>query len=317
MARDDKSQLGAREEIARQSDGLPIPSGESFRSRVGLERVAELDARGEDESGTSETETTETETSESGTRETETSAEDMRAPTSEAAPRGRLAGSIQRLFDRLGRRKRAARADLERVRSDRETDSGLGRAPAPMGSRAPAPMGKSAAGIGTSFRPVRARRVGKRDLDEGIDAREAHLHGELDAGPHATSPSPARGLEPGGRAPSARAGSPKAWGAQSKRAIATDTNAHVRVATHAETNDRARQSDGHAHAGSGRSGSQQAVKRASARQTHASVRGAASSGEQRGATTGPRKATRVAGARSRGTDKPGMRRGSSKSGRRT
>lgn len=68
-----------------------------------------------------------------------------------------------------------------------------------------------------------------------------------------------------------------------------------------------------ASATSGRSGSHRAAKEAGHHQMNATIRGAGSSGEQRGATTGPRKATRTAASETRGTAKPGIRRGSSKS----
>lgn len=76
---------------------------------------------------------------------------------------------------------------------------------------------------------------------------------------------------------------------------------------------RNRPTDEGANAGSGRAGSQRAVKDATRHQMNATVRGAASSGEQRGATLGPRPATRLAANETRGTAKPGIRRGSSKS----
>jgi hypothetical protein len=79
---------------------------------------------------------------------------------------------------------------------------------------------------------------------------------------------------------------------------------------------RNRPTDDGAHASSGRSGSRRAVKESTRQQMGSTVRGAGSSGEVRGATTGPRPATRVAGSPTRGTAKKGARRGSSKSAKR-
>lgn len=68
-----------------------------------------------------------------------------------------------------------------------------------------------------------------------------------------------------------------------------------------------------ASAASGRSGSHRAAKAAGRHQMNATIRGAGSSGEQRGTTLGPRPATRLAAGTTRGTAKIGIRRGSSKS----
>jgi len=76
---------------------------------------------------------------------------------------------------------------------------------------------------------------------------------------------------------------------------------------------RTRPSDEGASATSGRSGSARAARHAGHHQMNATIRGAASSGEQRGATTGPRKGVRTAASESRGTSKRGIRRGSIKS----
>lgn len=72
---------------------------------------------------------------------------------------------------------------------------------------------------------------------------------------------------------------------------------------------RSRPDDTGAHASSGRSGSVRAAKHATYRETHADVRGAASSGEQRGATLSGRPGVRVAGGASSGTVKTGAKRG--------
>lgn len=87
----------------------------------------------------------------------------------------------------------------------------------------------------------------------------------------------------------------------------------ARVSAARKAKGRPRPTEG-AHASSGAAGSRKAVKKATQRRTSPTVRGAASSGSQRGTTLGPRKGTRSAAMPSAGTAKPGVRRGSAKSG---
>ncbi|AKF10614.1 hypothetical protein [Sandaracinus amylolyticus] len=296
MAREDKSQTSARTGVGRYVEGVGtrLKRDEDPRSRVGLpERGAKKKSKSK------------TKAIDAGDR----SAFDARATNVAARKAGTRGRTTARGSDDEDTSARGATSSGgRRVKSKAKTKKARGpaqerareglRGPSARDARAKGrePRGEhssagSAPGIGTITRPVR---VGESHFIErdGEDVPPGRRRAAGTVGGRAKprrdhSPPTRAAKASGGRSTGARGGS---------------------------GGGRSRPTDAGAHAASGRSGSRKAVKKSTEQAMRPSVRGAASSGEQRGATLGPRKGVRLAGAPSRGTSsKPGLARGSSKS----